>query len=62
MGADDISYFEKYRHVTLIKTRADDAKRAVCMKIKNDFDRQTISERFRKDRRACRSARKSSKS
>jgi hypothetical protein len=57
-----MSDFEKYRPVPPIKARADDAKRAVCMKIKNDFDRQTISERFRKDRLACRSARKSSKS
>ena len=57
-----MSDFEKYRPVPPIKARADDAKRAVCMKIKNDFDRQTILERFGKDRLACRSARKSSKS
>ena len=57
-----MSDFEKYRPVPPIKARADDAKRAVCMKIRKSFDRQTLSEQFRKDRLACRSIPKSSKS
>jgi len=57
-----MSDFEKYTPVPSIKARADDAKRAVCMKIKKSFDRQTLSEQFRKDRLACRSIPKSSKS
>lgn len=57
-----MSDFEKYKLVPPPKARADDAKRAVCMKIKENFDKQTISERFRKDKLACRSIPKSSKS
>lgn len=57
-----MSDFEKHTLVPPIKARADDAKRAVCMKVKEKFDKQTIAERFRKDKLACRSIPKSSKS
>ena len=56
-----MSDFEKYTPVPPQKARADDAKRAVCLKIKKSFEKQTLAEQFRKDR-LCRSIPKSSKS
>ena len=57
-----MSDFEKYTPVPPIKARADDAKRAVCMKIRKSFDTQLMSEKFRKENLRCRSIPKSSKS